>query len=815
MWWPVIVVLAGAALSPGLAWAQGPATPPAAAADDAPVLRGRVVAVGIPRVSAVAEVGSFHPGGPIHDNPTFAEYTKPGKILDPRRILVTSGSNFGAPRGRAGDPEGSVLSLDPADPASIVVPAGFAAAGDQASALNGRVMLLSAQSPRFLNGVNTPQAATADLPAVSNPLGISINNAFGRLWFASAPAGSSGAGFDSILDPGGQPLAGAPSKLAGGLFAGDLTNRAPQLVPGGLRSGAIGNAFLGASPDGGKRAVFAVLTADGAITQAHTEKNLDGLAPAGTIAQIALRTNSPSSPEPEPMATRAGMIFNWVPDRILYVTDPTRDAIVVLLLTDDGAVFRVKETSRIQSPRLRTPVDLAPAVSEVANPGFSSNTTLAAASDFYVLNRGDGTILRMRQDGGIVAARTVANADGKPLGPGRLNGIAVSRDAAKLWITISGTLPEYPDQPGAVLELPAFGPGRAASLQEPPPAAGTAVERGAQLFSAAFTPAEGLGPLFNGQSCVACHAEPVAGGMGPGGLAPVLRVGRLHDGVFDPLDGSGGPVARAHSVTELGIGCGVLPGIPAQANLVSLRNTPALFGAGLIDAIPEAAIWSDEKGDPGDRATRSGRPNRVFDAQGRERIGRFGWKADIATLEEFVAVALRNELGITNPLASGDLVVPADGDCGAVQARSPKDDGRMVRELTAFIASMAGPPAKVTPEDAPGRQLFARIGCAACHTPELRSANNETIALYSDLLLHDMGPRLADGVVQGRAGSRDWRTTPLWGLGSRSRFLHDGSATSVPAAVLAHDGEAAESVKNYMRLSTGERGQLLGFLARL
>jgi hypothetical protein len=406
----ILVALLYSAFAPSFAPAQTSEKPPATIAEEpAPLLRGRVVAVGIHRASAIAEIGTFHPGGPIHDNPAFAEYTKPGNILDPGRILVASGSNFGAAKARPQDAEGAILSLDPTEPATIVVPPGFAAAGDQANALDGRLKLFTAQSPRFLNGVSTPQAVTADLPAVSNPLGISINNAFGRLWFPGAASGSRGHGMDSILDPDGRPLANAPSKLAGGLFAGELTNRSPQIVPGGLRSGAVANAFLGPSSDGSKRAVFAVLTADGALSQAHTEFNLDGLARAGTIAPITFAVDDAARDAP---VTRAGMIFNWVPNRILYVTDPMRDAIVVVLLNDDGKVFRVKDTSLITSPQLRAPVDLAPAISEIANPVFSSNTTLAAASDFYVLNRGNGTIVRIRQDGGVVGVRRVAGPDG-------------------------------------------------------------------------------------------------------------------------------------------------------------------------------------------------------------------------------------------------------------------------------------------------------------------------------------------------------------------------------------------------------------------
>src|ERR1043166_1772773 len=251
------------------------------ARETAPALIARVIAVGIRGAGAVAPVGFFHPGGPIHDKPEFAAFTKPGQVLDAKRVLVASHSNYGAPRAQADAAEGSVLSIDP-EGATIVIPAGFAAAGNQAIVLNGRLQLFTAQSPAFLNSVRTPGAASAAFPTVSNPLGISINNGFGRLWFSNAPKGAQGFGTESIADPSGEPLAGAPSKLLGGVFAGDLTNRPQQIVPGALKTAAIASAFLGASPDGSKRAVFAVVTADGALAQAHTEFALDGLAPAGT-----------------------------------------------------------------------------------------------------------------------------------------------------------------------------------------------------------------------------------------------------------------------------------------------------------------------------------------------------------------------------------------------------------------------------------------------------------------------------------------------------------------------------------------------------
>jgi hypothetical protein len=467
-----------------------------------PPLAARVVAVGISGAGAVAPVGYFHPGGPIHDNAAFAALTQPGRVLDRERVLVTSNSNFGAPRAQANAAEGSVLSLDP-NGATIVVPSDFAKAGNQASALDGRLQLFTAQSEAFLNSVRTPGAASAAFPTVSNPLGISINNAFGRLWFSNAPQGAHGFGTESIADPTGEPLANAPSKLVGGVFAGDLTNRPQQVVSGGLKTAAVANALLGMSPDGSKRAVFAVLTADGALAQAHTEFALDGLAPAGTVSPI------PIAAVPDfdrARVTRAGMIFNWVPDRILYITDPQRNAVVALTLTSDDKVFRPKDNRTFTPSELNVPVDLAPVIPEVANPAFASNTTMAGNSDMYVANRGNGTIARMRQDGIVVAVRRVVLPGGQEIGPGRLNGIAVSADAQKIWVTVTGVMPDYPNMPGALLELAAFGPGRASlpegtKLSSANAGVGSSdlVALGAILFETEFTPQQGLGPLYNGR----------------------------------------------------------------------------------------------------------------------------------------------------------------------------------------------------------------------------------------------------------------------------------------------------------------------------
>jgi hypothetical protein len=410
-----------------------------------PELQGRLVAVGIPGVAGVAAVGTFHEGSPVHDKPAFSAFTQPGAILDPERILVTSTSNFGAPIGGNRNPAGGILSIDPRGNTTIQVPPAFASSGTQATAVDGRVMLFTANSPGFMNRIYNPGAATADLPPVTNPTDISINNAFGRIWATGEPMGPKGAGIHTVMDPDGRPLNGGPSKTAGGVFSGTLTNRAPQLIEGSMMTGTLATALLGKSPDGSGRAVFAGLHADGSVVQVHVEQGVDGLAAAGTIGALY----------DDAHVTRGGMLFNWVPNPILYVTDPAANSIVALSLRTDGKVFRLDRSRRLSAPELNFPVDLAPAVAEVASSIFSSNTTLAGNADIYVANRGNGTIARLKQDGSVVAVRRVTLPGIGAVGADRLNGIAISPDAEHIWITLSGALPGYPE--GALVELPVFG----------------------------------------------------------------------------------------------------------------------------------------------------------------------------------------------------------------------------------------------------------------------------------------------------------------------------------------------------------------------
>jgi hypothetical protein len=433
----------------------------AAEEGSAPFIDGRVIAFGIPGASALSPIGRFLPGSPINSNPDLAALTQPGRVLDPTRIVVGSRSNFGAPKANADQFAGSFLSIDPHG-SELAVPPTFASAGDQASALDGAVQMYSAQSPNWLNGIYNPNAVTADQPGVANPLGMSINNAFGRLWPANAPYGLEGPGSSSITDPDGRPLKGAPNPRTGGVYFGDLTGRQPaQVIPGALSQAAVGTALLGRSPDGSGRAVFAVVVADGSIVQEHTEKGLDGIAPPGTVQPLANRSwpDDDAGPPERRVLPRLGVIVNYAPQFTLYVSQPFDDSIKAIEVTVGGPtgseVFMPGTTRVIRSTALNQPLDLAPVQIETAHPDHASNTTMQPNTDFYVCNRGNNTIVRMRQNGTVVAVREVRVAH-RSLGQARLNGIATSSDGSRIWVTYVGKLPGSSDRLGGVLELPAF-----------------------------------------------------------------------------------------------------------------------------------------------------------------------------------------------------------------------------------------------------------------------------------------------------------------------------------------------------------------------
>jgi hypothetical protein len=439
-------------------------------------LSARVVAINIPGASAIAQVGTFinegtlTPGDCANPSPIpthFSAYTQPGAVLDPNRLLVGSASNFGAPLPASDGLQGSLLSIDPSGARTLIVPTNFDANGGQKATLGDAVQMFSANSPQWLNGINNPSAYTAQFTGVGNPLGLSNNNGFGRIWPANSPFGLNRVGSSSILDPTGLPLAGAPNKLIGGVYVGDLTNRnlvatpsQPQVIRGGLNTGGIGTALLGPSPDGTCKAVFAVVTADGAIVQEHTLYGLDGLAPSGTVRPILGSSGS------EADNARFGVVMNPynLPTRVvrqLFVSEPFYDTIAVVNLRVFGTapyqVFGLGSVTRITSPALNLPVDLTPVKRDSDTPNWASNTTLDEDSDFYVANQGSNTIVRMTQSGTVVAVGRVT-VNGQPLDNVVLNGIAASADATDTTLpsTIFATFVDPNSGQGGVLAMPAF-----------------------------------------------------------------------------------------------------------------------------------------------------------------------------------------------------------------------------------------------------------------------------------------------------------------------------------------------------------------------
>ena len=461
-----------AAVAAGLAALACSATGRSADAQEMSTVEARIVAVDIPGASAISQVGTFlnavNMGACAAPIPkSFPSYIQPGAVLDPNRLLVGSRSNFGAPAAIGVGAEGSFLSIDPTGSTVLKVPREFAQSGSQSSALGGAVQMFSAASPTWANGVNNSSANTASYTGVSNPLGLSNNNAFGRIWPANAPFGLDGVGSSSIPDPTGLPLKGPPNPVIGGVYVGALTDRnivavpqQPQVIPGALKTGAVGTALLGPSPDGTCKVVFAVVTADGAIVQEHTLKGLDGIAPPGTVRSLLDEDEDLDDFKGHGIEPRLGTLLNGYTHssavvRQLFVSEPFHNTIAVINLGVVGnapnLVFGPGSISRIQSRALNRPSDLAAVHRDTDNINWASNTSLDDGSDFYVANRGNNTIVRMSQSGNVVAIRRVTLHDDR-LDDAKLNGITASIDGKLIYVTFTRPQPHH----GGILALPAF-----------------------------------------------------------------------------------------------------------------------------------------------------------------------------------------------------------------------------------------------------------------------------------------------------------------------------------------------------------------------
>ncbi|MDK3019487.1 di-heme oxidoreductase family protein [Pseudodonghicola flavimaris] len=394
---------------------------------------------------------------------------------------------------------------------------------------------------------------------------------------------------------------------------------------------------------------------------------------------------------------------------------------------------------------------------------------------------------------------------------------------------------------------------------------------------------DGLGPLYNARACLSCHPRdgrghpPAAGEAAlslvlhlarpvgvagdpalaavPGfqptapdptygrqlqnravvGLAPEYRLGLSYDRIEIPL--AGGESATLHApryrLEELSAG----PLAPDTA--WSPRVAPAMIGLGLLEAIPATDILAHADPEDADGDGISGRANIVWsEVYRRPMLGRFGLKAGQPTVAEQSAHAFSDDIGISTPLFPA-----AWGDCTAAQpecrgaphgdgdARGQEIDAEAFGKLVYYSRNLAVPARRDsgTPEVLRGKQVFYDTGCPACHVPKfvthrLEDRPEQSFQLiwpYSDMLLHDMGPGLADDLVEGRATGAEWRTAPLWGIGltrtvePRAGFLHDGRARSLLEAILWHGGEAQPHRDRVIALSPADRSALVRFLESL
>jgi CxxC motif-containing protein (DUF1111 family) len=391
-------------------------------------------------------------------------------------------------------------------------------------------------------------------------------------------------------------------------------------------------------------------------------------------------------------------------------------------------------------------------------------------------------------------------------------------------------------------------------------------------FEESETVEDGLGPRMNLDSCGGCHSQPAVGGSSPK-VNPQFAFASL-DGALDhvpPFITADGPVREArfvrnpdgtpdggvHAIFTINgrpgaSGCS-LP-VTNWATQLSNRNvifripTP-IFGAGLMEQIPDAALLANQAANLSVKQALGirGRPN--FHVAGRTitgqtnnngndgTIARFGWKAQNKSLLIFSGEAYNVEMGITNELfqterdetkacqysATPNSVMNTDATATVDVVSSVEKFALFMRFLDQPVPSTTRPGGATS--IANGRNLFTSVGCAFCHTPKFTTGksavaalSNKTVNLFSDLLIHDMGNGLADGVSQGEAGPREFRTAPLWGLGQRIFFLHDGRTSDLIAAIRAHastNSEANGVVANFFNLSERQKQDLLNFLRSL
>jgi CxxC motif-containing protein (DUF1111 family) len=342
-------------------------------------------------------------------------------------------------------------------------------------------------------------------------------------------------------------------------------------------------------------------------------------------------------------------------------------------------------------------------------------------------------------------------------------------------------------------------------------------ERGKELFEHGWSPEEGLGPTYVQDRCTSCHDIPSSGGTSPEGLQK-FAMG------CNPLAVHGGDILqrqRTPLLIELG---GEAELFPEEATLRPMLVPSMLYGLGLIEAIPEDEILSREDPDDLDSDGISGRAGRTADG----RLARLGRKGVVASIVELVDAALITELGLTTPTYPTEetingVAVPPESD----PVPDPEIDEETIGFIADFIRYLAPIRSELPTSDAVrdtllwGEHVFEEVGCATCHVPTLTTGLNaepglheRTIRLYSDLLLHDMGPEMA-GLCGPTTLATEYRTEKLMGLKDRPSYMHDGRASGLDQAIYFHGGEAAASRDAFNGLDMEARGYLFRFLSSL
>ncbi len=387
-----------------------------------------------------------------------------------------------------------------------------------------------------------------------------------------------------------------------------------------------------------------------------------------------------------------------------------------------------------------------------------------------------------------------------------------------------------PEDPAPVVQ-PAEGPANA-------PIAGLSAEwqdryeDGYRAFELIYGPSRGLGPTYINTTCVSCHA---GAQRGPDVVTKMV----VMDGDEPAADQSALP--WGNTVRENVAAGGETPILPpegVEGLFLSVRIGPAVYGRGYIEAVADSEIERVEA-EQAAAGVVSGRINRItFSATDADSefhdhvagetglIGRFGLKARVATLDEFAADALVGDMSITSPMRPTEHPNPdgvTDDNHDGVDVTL--DTVNVLADFTRLVDIPPRPEGILTGEGdaAIGAARFAAVGCDLCHVPTLRTRADYPIPqladidapLYSDLLLHDLGVLMLDGIEDGDATGTEWRTAPLLGLSHHATFLHDGRAETVGEAIAAHGGEAAFSVTAFDALPADERAAVEGYVLAL